>query len=66
MTPDIYQMLAIKHALYLYAKTGMKANRSYTPTSMMKMATKITGRTFKARDYMGAADALAAHIAAQK
>jgi hypothetical protein len=35
-------------------------NRAYTPTAMMKRAAQITGKTFKARDYVGAADALKA------
>jgi len=53
-----YQAVIIAGALKLYARTGIKANRAYTPKNMMLMATKITGRKFKARDYMGAHDAL--------
>lgn len=53
-----YQQLVIAKALEVYAKTGMKVNRDYTPKNMMAMATKITGKKFKARDYLGAAKAL--------
>jgi hypothetical protein len=51
---DLYQAAVIKSALKLYARTGMKANRAYTPSNMMRMATIITGQKFKARDYHGA------------
>lgn len=50
--------LIIASALNLYAKTGIKANRLYTPTNMMKAAREITGKQFKNRDYVGAAAAL--------
>lgn len=55
---DIYQAMVVKHALTLYALTGVQANSAYTPKNMMAMASKITGETFKPRDYMGAAKAL--------
>lgn len=58
---DIYQALVISNALKLYAQTGLRANRSYTPRNMMKAAHAITGLTFKARDYMGASEALKVH-----
>lgn len=57
-----YQTLAIAQALEFYAKTGMKVNRAYTPTNMMRMASKITGRTFKPRAYVEAAQALRAML----
>lgn len=55
-----YQAVIIAGALKLYARTGIKANRAYTPKNMMRMATIITGKQFAARDYMGAHDALKA------
>lgn len=58
MNTNIYQAIVIKSALRLYAHHGIKANRAYTPSAMMRMATKITGQRFKPRDYIGAADAL--------
>lgn len=53
-----FRALIIAHALELYAKTGMKANSMYTPRNMMRAAVEITGKKFKARDYLGAATAL--------
>lgn len=53
-----FRALAIAKALKLYATTGIKVNRAYTPKAMMAMAAKITGQRFTARDYLGAAEAL--------
>lgn len=55
---NVFGAAVIASALRLYARTGIKANRAYTPKNMMAMATKITGKKFKARDYFGAADAI--------
>lgn len=55
---SVYQAAVVKSALKLYAKTGMKANRAYTPKNMMATASAITGKKFKARDYEGAIKAL--------
>lgn len=56
--PTTYQRLVLAAALRLYAKTGIKANRSYTPKAMMAMAERLTGQRFAPRDYLGAAEAL--------
>jgi len=56
----IYRATVIEHAIRFYAKTGMKVNRAYTPANMMRVASEITGLKFKARDYLGAADAIRA------
>ena len=53
-----YRATVIAGGLRLYAKTGMQPNRAYTPRAMMDAAREITGKKFKARDYIGAADAL--------
>lgn len=55
----VFQATALANALKLYAKTKMQMTRGVTPGRMMKMAGEITGKTFRARDYMGAAVALA-------
>jgi hypothetical protein len=56
---NIFRALAVASALRLYAKTGMKVNRAYTPKNMLAVATAETGRTFKgANKYNDAADAL--------
>jgi hypothetical protein len=56
----IYRATVIESALRLYAKSGLRVNRAYTPAAMMRVAAEITGKKFKARDYLGAADALRA------
>lgn len=61
--PRVYQALAVASALRLYARTGMKANRAYTPTQMMLTAQRITGQVFKPHAYMVAAAALTAWCA---
>lgn len=61
-TVSIYQAVVMKQALRLYKDTGIKANRMYTPRNMMAMATKITGKQFKPRDYDGAIVALSKWI----
>jgi hypothetical protein len=50
-----YRAVVIKHALILYAETGRKANRMYTPTNMLNAATSITGKTYKRGQYVQAA-----------
>ena len=50
--------LVIASALKLYAKTGMKANRAYTPTNMLNAASQITGKKFKRGQFMEAANAI--------
>jgi hypothetical protein len=59
-----YQALAIKHALKLYAKTGMKVNRNYTPTNMLRTAGNITGKTYKRGQFQQAIDDLEAWLKA--
>ena len=56
--PQVYRALVIAKALKLYANTGIKANRAYTPTNMLNVATEITGRKFKRGQYMEAHDAI--------
>ena len=62
---NTYRATVVASALRLYARTGMKANRAYTPANMMRVAQEIIGQKFKARDYLGAADALKAWATAQ-
>jgi len=56
MPPIFFQALAIRHGLRLYAKTGMKPNRDWTPTAMLRVASQITGKKYKRGDYLRAAD----------
>jgi hypothetical protein len=57
---DIYRARVIASSLRLYAKTGMKPNRAYTPTSMLKAASGITGEKYKRGEYLKAAADLTA------
>jgi len=53
-----YRAAVIKHALKIYANTGMQVNRAYTPTAMLKAAGQLTGKTYKRGQYLLAADDL--------
>lgn len=55
---EVFRARTIASALRLYAKTGMKANRAYTPTNMLKAAEAITGTKFKRGQHEQAAQAL--------
>lgn len=55
---EMFRAFAIAQALRLYAKTGMQANRAYTPTAMLKAASSITGKKYKRGQYVQAADDL--------
>ena len=44
---EMYRMAVICSALKLYMKTGMKANRMYTPGNMVRQVTQKTGKTYK-------------------
>lgn len=55
-----YQALVCKQGLKA-CKIGMRLNRAYTPKNLMALASRITGQTFKARDYDGAIAALEAY-----
>lgn len=49
---------ALASGLRLYAKTGMRPNRAWTPTAMLRKAESLTGQKFKRGEYIKAADAL--------
>ena len=55
---EVFRAKTIASALRLYAKTGMKVNRAYTPTNMLAAATQITGTKFKRGQFEEAAKAL--------
>lgn len=43
----VFQLIVITSAMRLYIKTGMRANRAYTPANMIAYASKITGKAYK-------------------
>ena len=57
---DTYRYLLLAKSIELYARCGLIPTRGVTISKMMKMATQITGKKFKSRDYAGAAAALKA------
>ena len=42
-----FRAITLKSAIKFYAKTGMKVNRAYTPTAMLKAAGQITGHPYR-------------------
>ncbi len=55
---EVFRAKTLASALRLYAKTGMKPNRMYTPTNMLATAATITGQKFKRGQFDLAAQAL--------
>ena len=59
---ETYRAIVLKTGLKLYAKTGMKPNRAWTPTAMLKAASSITGKSYKRGHYHEAANDLDAWL----
>lgn len=57
-----FAAIALKHAIRLYVRTGMKANRAYTPSAMLAAASRYTGKTYKRGQLQQAHDDLHAWI----
>ena len=55
---NVFAMAVVASGLKLYARTGIRPNRAYTPKAMMQAASRRTGKKYKARDYIGAANDL--------
>jgi len=47
----LYQAIAVRSGINLYAKTGMKPNRMWTPTAMLATAGRICGKTYRRGEY---------------
>jgi hypothetical protein len=62
----LYRLIVLKHALVLYAKTGMRPSRHITPTSLLEMASEATGKKYKRGQHSQAADDLTAVIDAAR
>jgi flagellin-like hook-associated protein FlgL len=65
MNPQLVQAKVVAHALRLYVRTGLQANRAYTPAAMLMVANRITGQQFKRGQYTQAAQALSDWAEAQ-
>ena len=53
-----FQARTVARGLRLYAKTGLKPNRAYTPSAMLATARNLTGVNVKRGEYERAAQAL--------
>ena len=61
----IYRATVLASGLRLYAKTGMKPNRAWTPTAMLQAAGSITGTRYKRGQFEQAALDLKAWVDAR-
>jgi hypothetical protein len=52
----LFRATAIASGLRLYAKSGIKPNRAWSPTAMLKAASGITGKAYKRGEYAKAAE----------
>ena len=56
VSADLVAATVLKSAMALYVKTGLKVNRLYTPSNMLKAASRITGKTYpRSKQAMGRA-----------
>jgi hypothetical protein len=62
----MYQALCLIQGLKLYRDTGMKVNRSYTPTNMLALAGQMTGQRFKRGQFNDAIQAIEAWLEERK
>ena len=66
---DVYGMAVLATALRLYAKSGIRVNRMYTPVRMMSAGRKYLGddaRGIAARGYAAMAAALVVRVRDEK
>ena len=59
---NTYRAAALKAGLKLYALHGIKPNRGWTPTAMLRAAGQITGKTYKRGEYERAISDLGAWL----
>ena len=53
------QAEALISGLRFYAQWGLKPNPAYTPTFMLNLASQFTGKRYKRREFIRAADDVA-------
>jgi len=54
--PVLLQAITLKHALRLYAKTGLLPNRQTSATKLLQIATRVTGKSYKRGQHAKAAE----------
>jgi len=63
---QLYAAAVLRSAIKLYLKTGMRANRMYTPANMLLVAGNHTGKPYKRGQLQLAFDDLGVWIEEQK
>ena len=63
---NVFSMAVLSASLRLYAKAKILPTRGVTAKLLMSSAVRMTGQKFKARDYLGAAEALSAKVQSEK
>ena len=58
-----YRAAVLKSGLAMYAKCGMKPNRAWTPSAMLRAAGEITGKKYRRGEYQRAVSDLGAWLA---
>jgi len=62
----LFRAMALWSALKMYARHGMKPNRAWTPTVMLRMATEYTGQKYRRGQHNKAAEDVKLWIDAMK
>ncbi len=61
-----FRALCCAQGLELWVKHKMLSTRHATPARLMTIAAEYTGKTFKPRDYLGAAAAIRAKLEGER
>lgn len=65
VNPTVFVAVSLAKGLKLYCKHKILPNRLWTPTNMLKTATKLTGIKYKRGEYMKAHDDLMSLVTPQ-
>jgi hypothetical protein len=63
---SLFRAITLRSGLRLYRATGLKPNRSYTPTAMLTVASEYTGRRYKRGQFEQAENDLTVWIETMK
>lgn len=63
---SLYAAITLRSGLRMYAKSGMKLSRNYTPSVMLAAAKEFTGKEYKRGQYQQAIEDLDTWIATMK
>ena len=62
----LFAAIALRSAIRMYVKCGIKASRMYTPTNMRHAASRLTGKAYKQSELAKAGEDLTAWIDAMR